>query len=420
MNVINHLLSEVSIPRMIRVRQQFDRSCIDDIESNLLSKMKAKQSVFDSMKGKSVAIAIGSRGIVGEGLVVDIVARELKRIGADPFIVPAMGSHGGATAEGQKMMLFNLGISEKYAPIRSTMDVVEIGKTDNGLPVYIDSYAHRADAIVIINRIKPHVAFRGQYESGLMKMITIGLGKQKGAEACHKLGMGYMAENIPAIALVALQRANILLGIALVENAYHATFRIEVLGNEEIAAEEPALLETAKELIPKLYFESLDVLIIDEIGKDISGTGFDTNVVGRYHTPYASGGPSITRMAALDITDASHGNGNGLGILDFTTRRAFEKFRFEQTYPNSLTSTIPTGVKIPMVLDNDKLAIKAAIKTCNIPDLSTAALVRIKNTLQLDDIEVSESLISTVEAHEHQEVLSSPYEIIFDERGNLF
>lgn len=420
MGVIQDILSPVPLPRMVRVSQKFNPSSVDDIEKVLLSKLEEKRDLMRIVDGKSVAIAVGSRGIAQEAFVVDIVARELKRAGALPFIIPAMGSHGGATAQGQRKILHNLGVTEQHAPVRATMDVVRIGETDQGMPVYVDRYAHAADAIVLINRVKPHVAFRGQYESGLMKMIAIGLGKQKGAEVCHRKGMGCMAENITAIANVALRMTNILFGIALIENAYHKTCKIEILRNEEIAVQEPTLLKTAKSLIPKLYFDSLDVLIIDEIGKDISGTGFDTNVVGRYHTPYASGGPSITRIAALDITEASHGNGNGLGILDFTTRRAFEKFRFEQTYPNSLTSTVPTSVKIPMVLDNDRLAIKAAVKTCNRDELDSVKMVRIKNTLRLGEIEVSESLVAKIEAHECQEVLSDPYEIPFDEHGNLF
>lgn len=422
MNSIDKLLDSIKIPKMVKVEQRFERPIIKNVESELIKKLDAKKVLRKIKKGQSVAVAVGSRGISNLPLMVKTLISEIKKAGGNPFIVPAMGSHGGATAEGQKSILIDMGITEDYvgAPIRATMEVAQVGESENGLPVFIDKYAYEADAIVIINRIKPHVAFRGKYESGLMKMITIGLGKQKGADICHELGFGKMAENIPAIARVALEKTNLIFGVGVLENAYHETCQIEVLENHEIEQIEPELQEKAKKLSPKLYFDNLDVLIIDEIGKDISGTGFDTNVVGRYHTPYASGGPSITRIAVLDITDTSHGNGNGLGIVDFTTRRAFEKFKFDQTYPNSLTSTVPLSVKIPMVLKNDKQAIQAAIKTCNILDKSSVRMVRIKNTLSLGQIQVSENLLKEVEKNSYQKIVGIPEELKFDKNGNLF
>ncbi len=422
MSTIDQLLDNVKVPRMVRVKQYFERPVVEDIEGQLIKKLYDKDVLSLIKKGQSVAIAVGSRGITNLPFMVKLLVREIKKAGGAPFIVPAMGSHGGATAAGQKDMLIGMGIKEEYvdAPIRATMEVVQVGVSENGLPVYVDKNAYEADAIVIINRIKPHVAFRGKYESGLMKMITIGLGKQKGADTCHNLGFGRMAENIPAIAKVTLEKTNLIFGVGILENAYHETCRLEVLRNNEIEAEEPKLQEEAKRLAPRIYFDSLDVLIIDEIGKDISGTGFDTNMVGRYHTPYASGGPDITRIAVLDITDKSHGNGNGLGILDFTTKRAFDKFSFEQTYPNSLTSTVPMSVKIPMVLKSDRQAIQAAIKTCNIINKENVRLVRIKNTVHIGEIEVSENLLGEVRTNKYLEIASSSYEWEFDNEGNLF
>jgi hypothetical protein len=306
------------------------------------------------------------------------------------------------------------------APIRATMEVAQLGTTKNNLPVVIDKYANEADGIVIINRIKPHVAFRGPYESGLMKMITIGLGKQRGADFCHNMGFGKMAENIPEIAKEVIRRKNILFAVGIVENAYHKTKIVEVLNKEEIEKREPALQEIAKALAPRLWFDKLDVCIIDEIGKNISGTGFDTVVVGRFHTPYISGGPQITKFAILDLTDVSHGNANGIGIADFTSKRLYDKFNMEQTYPNALTSTVATSVKMPMVLKNDKQTIQASIKTCNIMDKTQATLVRFKNTLRLDVLEVSENLREEVEKNPNLEVISDPYDLTFDEEGNLF
>jgi hypothetical protein len=422
MNTIDRLLDPIRIPMVIKVQQTFDRPLIQDIEKTFIPKLREGGGLARLREGQKVAIAVGSRGIANQPLLVRLLVNELKRAGADPFIIPAMGSHGGATAEGQKEMLIAMGIGEDNvgAPIRSTMEVVQVGRADKGLPVYMDKYAFEADAVVFINRIKPHVGFRGPYESGLMKMIAIGLGKHEGAVLCHELGFGKMAENIPSLGRTALEKVNILFGIALLENAYHETCGIKVLKNKEIESLEPGLQEQAKRLAPRLHFDALDVLIIDEIGKDISGTGFDTNVVGRYHTPYASGGPNITRMAALDITDKSHGNANGLGILDFTTMRAFRKFVFEQTYPNSLTSTVPLTVKIPMVLKNDRQAVQAGIKTCNILEKEQVRLVRIKNTTSIGEIEVSESLLPQVRENRYLEAVGEAYSLPFDEEGNLF
>jgi len=319
-------------------------------------------------------------------------------------------------------MLEGMGFGQECigAPIRSSMETVRIGTSENGLPVHIDRNAHEADDIVIINRIKPHVAFRGKYESGLMKMITIGLGKQKQADICHNLGMGNMVVNIPAVARVTIAKENILFAVGILENAYHETCRIEVLRKKEIEAAEPALQEESKRLSARLHFDAMDVVVIDDIGKNISGTGFDTNVIGRYHTPYCSGGPQITRLVILNITEQSHGNGNGLGLADFTTRRVFDKFSFENTYPNALTTTVPLSVKIPMVLGSDSLAIRAAIRTSNVVDKEKVRLVRIKDTNSLDRIEVSESMLAEVRQSAYMQIEGEPYAPAFDEHGNLF
>jgi hypothetical protein len=422
MSTIDNLLDGIQIPKMVKVRQTFPRPRVENVEEELTEKLQTKGVASLIKQGQRIAIGVGSRGITDLPLMVKIIVNEIKKAGGNPFIVPAMGSHGGATAEGQKDMLIRMGINEEYigAPIHATMETVQIGTTANGLPVRIDKYASEADAIVVINRIKPHPAFRGPYESGLMKMITIGLGKQKGADICHDLGFGKMAENVPAIANVIREKTNLIFAVGVLENAYHEVCRIEVLENREIPVEEPKLLEEAKGLIPRIQLDEFEVLVIDQIGKDISGTGFDTNAVGRYHTPYASGGPKIAKITALDLTDKTHGNGNGLGILDFTTRRAFEKFDMEMTYPNALTSTVPLSVKIPMVLKSDKQSIQAAIKTGNILDKANVRMVRIKNTNYIGEIEVSESLIEEVKQNKYLEIMSEPYELNFDSKGNLF
>src|SRR5208283_2191623 len=422
MSTIDNLLDPIAIPRMVKVKQTFERPVIRDVIGEFKAKLGAKKVLATVKPGKNIAVGVGSRGISNQPALVKALVEEIKKAGAKPFLVPAMGSHGGATAEGQRKMLIGMGFTEEYigAPIRATMETVQVGVSANGFPVFFDKNAYEADGTVFINRIKPHVAFRGDVESGLLKFISIGLGKQKGADICHDLGFGKMAENIPAMARVSLEKANILFAVGLLENAYHETCRIEVLNNNEIEKEEPALQMEGKRLCPKIYFDKFDALVIDQIGKDISGTGFDTNVVGRYHTPFCTGGPDITRITVLDVTDVSHGNANGLGIVDFTTKRAFDKFSFDDTYPNSLTSTVPLSVKIPMVLKNDKQSIQACIKTCNRLDKENVTLVRIKSTIALDVIEMSENLIPHAKENKYLEVVGAPYSLSFNAQGNLF
>ncbi len=421
MGFIADLLDPIPIPHVAGVSQKFDRPCMDDSGGALkqiLHTSGVLESIFPKME---IAITVGSRGISNQPVLVKLIAEALREKGARPFLVPAMGSHGGATADGQKNMLEDLGFGEYKigVPIRSSMETVRVGTSENGLPVHVDKNAHEADGIVIINRIKPHTSFRGPYESGLMKMIAIGLGKQKGAEICHELGIERIAENFPAIARVTIEKENILFAIGLLENAYHETCRIELLRKEEIETEEPKLQEEAKRLLPKLHFTDIDVLVIDEIGKNISGTGFDTNVVGRYHTPGCSGGPNVTRLVILNVTDETHGNANGLGIADFTTRRIFDQFSFENTYPNALTSTVLPSVKIPMVLETDLLAIKAAIKTCNILDKRNVRLIRIKNTNEIERIEVSESMLDGVRGNPYLSIETDLYPLVLNDDGNL-
>lgn len=422
MDIIRQLLHDIPIPKFYKARQIFSGSKLEDIEKEICSQLTDKKLLTNIKKGQRIAVTAGSRGVANIALITREVVRNIKEVGGEPFVIPAMGSHGGASAEGQIKILKALGITEEYigAPIKATMEVDQIDESDNGLPVYLDRYANEADGIVVINRIKPHVGFRGPFESGLMKMISIGLGKQRGADTCHNLGFGQMAESVPAIAKKVIEKKNIIFALGILENAYDDTNKIIAMAKEEIEHLEPGLLDEAKVNLQKIYFEKFDVLVIDEIGKDITGTGLDTNVVGRYHTPYASGGPQINKMLVLDLTDKSNGNGNGIGIVDFTTRRFFNKMKLDQTYPNSLTSTIPLSVKIPMILENDRLAIQAAIKTSNITDRSKAKIVRIKNTLKLEHIYISESLIDEANANSNIEILEGPNPLNFDAEGNLF
>ncbi|MEW9031755.1 MAG: lactate racemase domain-containing protein, partial [Planifilum fimeticola] len=338
MRVIESLLKDVPLPRMVKVRQSFPAPEVADVPGAVREAVAAEGVLERISEGDRVAIAVGSRGVAD----IDVMAREVVRLvrsrGGQPFIVPAMGSHGGATAEGQIEVLKQLGVTESSveAPIRSSMDV---GRLASGLPVYTDRQAYSADKVIVINRVKPHTAFRGPVESGLMKMITIGLGKQKGAEAAHSRGFQYMAEHVVAMARIVLSQVPIIFGLATVENAYDRPAKIVAVPAEKIEAVEPGLLLEAKSLMPRILFDPIDVLVVDEIGKDISGDGMDPNITGRYPTPYASGGPRVTRIAVLGLTERTRGNANGIGLADITTRKAFEAIEWEKGYANALTST---------------------------------------------------------------------------------
>lgn len=422
MGILEQLLKDTPLPKMAKVRQIFDDTHLSDVEGVLkeqLNQEEIKTKIRPEMK---IAIAVGSRGVDRIAEITAFTVEFLKELGAEPFIVPAMGSHGGATAEGQKEVLAHLGITEETAgcKILSSMEVVQVSTLPNGLPVYVDKYASKAEGIVVINRIKPHTAFRGRVESGIMKMISIGLGKQKGAEATHQLGFKHMAEHVPMMANMLLEKLPFLFAVATVENAFDKAAKIEVLSPEKIEEREIELLKLAKDLLPKLYFDKIDVLIIDEIGKNISGDGMDPNITGRYPTPYAYGGPEVTKMAVLDLTDDSKGNANGVGTADFTTQRLIDKMDSDATYANGLTSTVVGPTHISTVLPNDKLAFQAAIKTCNILDFTKVKMVRLKNTLKLGEIEVSECLLEHVKREPNLEQISELYEILFDKDGNLF
>lgn len=421
MGIIQELLQDIPLPKMAKVKQEFNTEQIDNLESALQQELE-KDYIRQRVKpGMEIAVAVGSRGLDRLVELTAVTVRYLQDLGAKPFIVPCMGSHGGATAEGQKEVLEHLGVKKESvgAEIRSSMEVIKVGELPNGLPVYVDKIASKADGIVVINRVKPHTAFRGPVESGIMKMISIGLGKQKGAEACHQLGFKHMAEHVPAMAKMTMDKMPILFSVATVENAFDKIAKVQALAPEETEKEEIELQKLAKQLLPKLHFEKIDVLVIDQIGKNISGDGMDPNITGRYPTPYAYGGPEVTKMVVLDLTKETGGNANGVGTADFTTQRLVDKMDRDATYANGLTSTVVGPTHISTALPNDLQAIKAAIKTCNILDFNQVKMVRIKNTLELSEIQVSEALIEHINQHPDTEVTSNLYEMEFDQQDNL-
>jgi hypothetical protein len=412
---------------MIEVRQKISSPKTKDYVLSIRDELRRKNLHNKIKLGWKIAITAGSRGIAHYPEILATVVDEVRRAGGKPFLVPTMGSHGGATPEGQLQVLKSLGITSETvgAPIHSSMEVDEIGRLDNNTPVYVDRIALKADGVIVVGRVKPHTDFKGKIESGLMKMMTVGLGKQKGAEIIH----GYQSEGyhklIPAAAKLIMKKAPILLGLAIVENTYHEIAIVKALGPSEIEQEEMKLLEKAKELLARLPFKEIDILIIDEIGKDISGEGMDTNVTGRFWLPGESDpkAPKIKKIIVLDLSEGTHGNAIGIGLADITTKKAITKMNYDTTFVNCLTAGSTETGKIPVFLPNDRDAIATALRTCGPIDPRKAKVVRIKNTLELERFWISESLAEIVKSDrkllERIEFLSEPREMQFDVLGTL-
>ena len=414
-------------PRMVEIRQRFQAQRTEDYVSAIREEFR-KKGLPDKVKpGMRIAITAGSRGIAHYPEILATVVEEVKKAGGKPFLVPAMGSHGGATPEGQAEVLRGLNITSETvgAPIYSSMEVDEIGRLDNGDPVYVDRIALKADGIIIVARVKPHTDFKGKIESGLMKMMAIGLGKQKGAETIHWYQSEGYYRLIPLTAKMIMKKTPILLGLAVVENAYHEITIVKALESDEIEEEEMKLLEKAKELLARLPFKEIDVLIVEEIGKNISGEGMDTNVTGRFWLPGESDprAPKIKRIVVLDLSEETHGNAIGIGLADLTTKRAVSKINYDATFVNCLTAGSPETGRIPVFLPNDRDSIATALRTCGPIDPRKAKVVRIKNTLELERFWISEALAEMVKTDkglsEKIEFLSEPREMQFDVLGTL-
>lgn len=421
--VVSKLLYDVEIPKMFRVRQIFpDKRVGSEQIPDIINRQLELSKFSDQIKpGMNIAITVGSRQIANITIITRAIVDFVKLCGAHPFIIAAMGSHGGATSEGQREILKRLGITETSmnCPIKTSMDVVKIGVNEEGMDVLIGKDAAEADGIIINCRVKPHTCFRGPYESGIMKMMTIGLGKQAGASICHAAGFKYMAKYVPMFGRAILKQANILFAVAVLENAYDETERIVVLNHDEIEEEEPKLLDIAKSLLPRIYVSECDVLICDEIGKNYSGSGMDPNITGTFVTPYARGGLKSQRVAVLDLSDESHNNGVGIGMAHATTRRFFEKMDFDQTYPNLITSTVVENCRIPMVLQNDREAIQLCIKTCTDVNHKNIRIVRIANSLKVEHILLSESYYEEAKMNPFLEIETEPQFMEFDKEGNI-
>ena len=414
---LEEILREVRLPRGALVEQRVETPpALGDIREGVREALRSVE-----LPTGAVAIGVGSRGVARISEVVSALVEALKEAGAEPFVVPAMGSHGASTAEGQARVLAHLGVSEEGVgcPVRATMETVEIGETPAGVAVFMDRNAFEADSVVVVNRVKPHTAFRGTVESGPTKMLAIGLGKQRGAHSIHSAGWETIHRTIPEAARVAVETGKVAFGLATVENAHEEPCRIAAIPAAELEAGEAPLLEEAKRNLARLPFDDIDVLVVDEIGKNISGDGADPNVTGRYPTSAASGGPEVRRMVYLGLTEETGGNANGLGMADVVTERLVAAMDRPSTYMNALTSTTPQPVKTPMTMPTDEMAIAAALTMCAGVRPPEARLVRIRNTLRLGRMWVSEALLGQVERDERLTVVEEPQPLRFEPDGSL-
>ncbi len=359
-----------------------------------------------AMPKGTVAVAVGSRGIARIGEFVAAVVAALRAAGAEPFIVTAMGSHGASTAQGQADVLAHLGVTEATvgAPIRATMETVCVGRTPSGLPVYMDAYAHAAGAIVAINRVKPHTSFRGPIESGPAKMLGLGLGKQEGARSIHSLGWHAMKDNVPDAAAVAIATGKVAFALAILENAHEEPCRVEALAARDILARERELLVEASGNLARLPLAKIDVLVVDRVGKSVSGGGGDPNVTGRFPSTAISGGPDVTRLVYLAMA-GDDGNGNGVGLADVVTSELASRYDPLPTYLNALTTTAAGNARLPMVMPTKRLAVAAALRMCPDLDPRAATVLRVLDTLHLRRVWLSRPALALV---------NEPYAVVHD------
>lgn len=410
--------------KLHKIRQKLDNSAVENIRKHIGVECEKQKLSSTINRGESVAIAIGSRGI-GQ---IDVIARslidELLKIGAQPFIVPAMGSHGGATAQGQADILENYGISEEKvnAPIVSSMETDHLGETKSSIPVYIDQDANKADHIIVVNRIKPHTEFKGSIESGLMKMMVIGLGKHKGALTAHNFAVKFGYEKtLTEIGKYMLDHAKITYGVGIVENGYGGMHMLRVIKGPDIYKEEKQIINIARKTCPKLPFNAFDILIVDECGKEISGTGMDTKVIGRIMNIYEEElqEPKITRIILRSLTEKTHGNAVGVGLADFVTKSVYDNINFETTYINCITAVAPEKARLPIVCKNDYEALESAISTCGPVDEENIKIVWIKNTSELGEMVISDGLVNTAKENHDIQFVGKSVTISFDNDGNL-
>ena len=415
----------MALPQMLRVRQTFEAPTIEDIPAAVHAEVQRLNLGPKINIGETVAISVGSRGIANIALIIKSLVSELKLLGLEPFLVPAMGSHGGGIAEAQQEIIEGYGVTEEYtgAPIKSSMEVVQVGETEDGVPVYFDKYAFEGDHVAVVGRIKPHTDFVGEIESGLHKMMLIGLGKHKGAALYHQAIVHYSFDRIiRSVGQTVIDKCGVLLGLGLVENQYDKTALIKGVDADEFVEREKELLVLAKKWMPRLPFDQIDLLIVDEIGKNISGAGMDTNVVGRkFHDNHAAEKeyPKVTRILVRGLTEETHGNASGIGTAEYAHKRAIEEMNREITYINCMTGNHPSGAHIPLYFDTDRICIDKALETVGLVEPENARVLRIHNTLELDELLVSEAYRTEIEQRDDLDIVGEATDMPFDANGDL-
>ena len=413
----------MDFPKVVKVRQTFPRPRVESVEGTVREQLRREEIASAVRPGMSVAVTAGSRGIAQISEILRSVIEGLKEMGAEPFIVPAMGSHGGATAEGQVEILASLGVTEEAcgAPIRSSMETVEIGETERGIPVFMDRIASEADGVVVVNRIKAHTDFRAEVESGLLKMASIGLGKHAQALALHGYGVEGIRDFMVEVGEEVLASGHVLFGLGIVENAYDEPATIEAIPTGEIPHRERELLREYMQMMPVLPISDIDILYVDALGKNYSGTGMDTNVIGRFRILGVEEPerPNVKYLIVGDVSEESHGNALGVGLADLTTERLVGQIDRNAMNANVVTSTFVERAKVPMVLSTDEEALQTAVR-CNwgVPPEETR-FVRIPNTLHLEHLYVSENLVDEALENSDAEVVSGPEDLRFDADGSL-
>lgn len=414
-----------AFPQTFRLRQNFECPRVDDVPGEVhrqLSRLDLAQKV---RPGQTVAITVGSRGIANLAVIIRAIVEHLRSLGLEPFIVPAMGSHGGATAEGQRQFVESYGITESFVgcPIRSSMETVVVGHAKEGFPIHFDRFAFEADHVVVCNRIKPHTDFTGPIESGLMKMLLIGLGNCNGATIYHRAIRDFTFDQIiRSVAAEVIAKCHILAGLALIENAYDQTAQIEALRPSEFEAREPDLLVLAKQWLPRLPFQQVDLLLIDRIGKDISGMGLDPNVVGRkynVHQAMPDEYPKVRRLAVRGLTEATHGNAIGMGAAEFCKTELLRQADQAVTRLNGLTSGHLAVIMTPLDYETDREMLAAALGTIGLVEPPNAKLLWIADTLHVGELECGAAYLSEAQERSDLEILTPPRDLPFDAAGNL-
>ncbi|MFC2125704.1 DUF2088 domain-containing protein [Bacteroidota bacterium] len=390
-----------------KIRQHFEQNSLTDVRGEAQNELKKLERSIKP--GANIALAVGSRGIDNLVLIVKEVVEFLKRHGAHPFIIPAMGSHGGAVAHGQIEVLSSYGITEEAigVPVHASMDVVEVPCPGYKDLAYMDKFAFESDGVILINRIKPHTDYHAEYESGLVKMMVIGMGKEMGASAIHRHGVYGLSELLKIAAKQIIATGKIIGGVALVENAYDQTMLVEVLKGEDILEKEPPLLKTSVDNMPTFPVKNFDVLIIDQMGKNISGVCIDTNIIGRMmiRGQAEPDFPDIKSIVVLDLTEESHGNALGVGLADIITRKLFNKIDFDVTYKNVYTASFLARAKIPIIADNGNIAMDFALRSCGVIVPGEERIIRIKDTLHLDEMYVSDAILAEIKELPGLEIL---------------